>query len=74
MPLGVDVPALDRNRRFNYRSWAVREGQQIVGGTIIGEVNENELMRSHKIMVPPEVFGEVVKVYQGGASDRCGVG
>lgn len=53
------MPALDRSRRFSYRNWAVREGQQIVGGTIIGEVNENELMRSHKIMVPPEVFGEV---------------
>jgi len=63
VPLGVDVPALDRVRLYQYKSWVVRVGQQIVGGTIIGEVNENELMRSHKIMVPPEVFGEVVKVY-----------
>ena len=70
VPLGVDVPALDQERKFAYRSWNVREGQQIVGGTIVGEVYENELVRSHKIMVPPEVFGEVVKVYQGPASDK----
>ena len=70
VPLGVDVPALDHERRFAYKSWSIREGQQIVGGTIIGEVYENELVRSHKIMVPPEVFGEVVKVYQGPASDK----
>ena len=69
VPLGVDVPSLDHERKFAYKSWAIREGQQIVGGTIIGEVYENELMKSHKIMVPPEVFGEVVKVYQGPASD-----
>ena len=69
VPLGVDVPALDRSRKFLYRAASnIREGQQIVGGSIIGEVWENELMRSHKIMVPPEVYGEVVAVYHGGAN------
>jgi V-type H+-transporting ATPase subunit A len=69
VPLGVDVPALDRDRRFQYKAHAgIREGAQIVGGTIIGEVYENELMRSHKIMVPPEVYGEVVAVYHGGSN------
>ena len=68
VPLGVDVPCLDRDRRFRYTPHAIREGQQIVGGTIVGEVWENELMTSHKIMVPPEVYGEVVAVYHGGAN------
>jgi hypothetical protein len=26
---------------FQYKGWTVREGQPIVGGTIIGEVYEN---------------------------------
>jgi V-type H+-transporting ATPase subunit A len=55
VPLGVDVPSLDRARKYAFTPWSVREGQTVVGGTIIGEVYENELMRSHKIMVPPEV-------------------
>ena len=42
--------------------FSIREGQTLVGGSIIGEVYENELMKNHKIMVPPGVFGEVVKV------------
>lgn len=52
VPLGVDVPALNAERLFAYRSVSgLREGVNIVGGTVIGEVFENELMRNHKIMV-----------------------
>ena len=66
VPLGVDVAALDATRKFAYRaSTGVREGQILTGGSIIGEVYENELMTSHKIMVPPDVFGEVVAIYHG---------
>lgn len=42
------------------------EGQEITGGSIFGEVYENELMRSHKIMLPPDLYGSVVRVYGGG--------
>ena len=66
VPLGVDVAALDSQRKFAFRAASgVREGQVLTGGSIIGEVYENELMRSHKIMVPPDVFGEVVAIYHG---------
>jgi V-type H+-transporting ATPase subunit A len=67
VPLGVDIPALSSTRKFVYKSGGVREGQIVTGGTILGEVYENELMRSHKIMVPPDVFGEVVAIYHGNA-------
>jgi len=68
VPLGVDVAALSTTRKFAYRAAAgVREGQILTGGSIIGEVYENELMRSHKIMVPPDVYGEVVAIYHGAA-------
>ncbi|RYY32818.1 V-type ATP synthase subunit A, partial [archaeon] len=66
IPLGVDVPALDYARRFPYKSVpGLRVGQLVTGGFIVGEVYENELMPSHKIMVPPELSGEITKVYHG---------
>lgn len=68
VPLGVDVPALSASRKFLFRAHGgLREGQIVSGGTIIGDCYENELMRSHKIMIPPDVFGEVVAVYHGAA-------
>ncbi len=71
IPLGVDVPALDSGRRYRFTpAKGIREGMRVTGGTIIGEVYENELMTSHKIMVPPKVSGEVVAVWNGFGTDR----
>ena len=71
IPLGVDVPALDFNRRFLFTPRSdIREGMVVTGGTIIGEVYENELMKHHKIMVPPEVYGEIISVWPGFLSQR----
>ena len=39
------------------------EGQSITGGSVFGEVYENELLKHHKIMLPPDMYGTVVKVY-----------
>ncbi len=70
IPLGVDVPALDATKRYQFKPMQIREGQMVTGGTIIGEVYENELMTNHKIMVPPEMCGEVVGVWNGYGTDR----
>lgn len=52
VPLGVDVAPLDVTRTFLYRAIpGIRTGMMVTGGSIIGEVYENELMRSHRIMV-----------------------
>ena len=40
----------------------------MTGGDIFGSVYENELVTQHKMMVPPSVYGKVVKVY-GDAAD-----
>jgi len=73
VPLGVDVAALSADRKFMFRAApGIREGQLVVGGTIIGETYENELMRNHKIMVPPDVYGEVVAVYHGSRGSGAG--
>lgn len=36
--------------------------QPITGGDIFGTVYENELITEHKIMCPPNIYGNVVKV------------
>jgi V-type H+-transporting ATPase subunit A len=70
IPLGVDVDALDGGRKYLFKPAKIREGDLVTGGTIIGEVYENELMRNHRIMVPPDVAGEVVAVWNGYGTDR----
>ena len=38
VPLGVDVPALNRTKQWNFKPLNFSEGQTIVGGSIFGEV------------------------------------
>ena len=71
IPLGADVPALDSQRRYLFTpAKGLREGMMVTGGTIIGEVYENELMTRHMIMVPPKVSGEIVALWNGFGTDR----
>jgi V-type H+-transporting ATPase subunit A len=71
IPLGADVPALDTVKKYRFTPGKIREGELVTGGHVIGEVYENELMTSHKIMVPPEVYGEVVALWNGYGGDRA---
>lgn len=66
IPKGVDVPALDRDVKWQFKPSSFRQGQPITGGDIFGDVYENEIMRSHKIMCPPNVYGQIAKVYSDG--------
>lgn len=63
VPRGVDVPALNATKRYRYRPVNFREGDPISGGDIFGLVHENDILHSHKIMCPPNVFGTIVKIY-----------
>lgn len=55
-----------RHKKWHFTPKNFREGQSISGGSIFGEVYENELMPVHSIMCPPKVFGTVTKVYGAG--------
>jgi V-type H+-transporting ATPase subunit A len=69
IPRGVDVAPLDEHRKWEFTpNRAITEGSLVTGGDIFGSVYENELVTQHKIMVPPNVYGKVVKVY-GDAAD-----
>jgi len=61
---GVIPPALDRKKRWRFTP-TVKKGTQVVGGDIIGVVQETSLVE-HRILVPPTVNGIVEKVVSEG--------
>lgn len=63
IPLGVDVPKLDREKKWKFVP-LVKENSFVSGGDIIGEVVETDVI-VHKIMVPPYVKGELIQLKEG---------
>ena len=55
LPRGVEVPALDREKKWDFQA-VVEPGTQVVGGDIIGTVQETPSIL-HKIMIPPRMQG-----------------
>jgi len=67
VPLGVSVGALDHSKAYEYTPVAgLKKGGLIAAGTIIGAADENALMSAHAVMVPPNMSGEIVRVYGAG--------
>jgi len=60
---GIEVPALDRKRKWLFSPMA-EVGQEVVEGDFLGQVDETPLI-SHKIMVPPGVQGKVTDIREG---------
>lgn len=63
IPKGADVRSLDNKKKWLYHSLNFKEGDIISGGDIFGVVEENKLMPKHYIMCPPNVKGQVVKIW-----------
>ncbi|MDR2005839.1 MAG: V-type ATP synthase subunit A [Acidaminococcales bacterium] len=63
---GIDVPKLDRVRKWDFKP-AVKAGDQIQAGDVIGTVEETPAV-THKVMVPPGMSGQVEWVYAGQAN------
>ncbi len=61
---GINIPALDREKKWHFKP-LVKEGENLSGGEIIGEVDETSLVK-HKILLSPELSGRVLKVYPEG--------
>jgi V/A-type H+-transporting ATPase subunit A len=61
---GVSAPGLDHQKKWEFRPLA-KEGDKVSPGTIIGEVQETNIV--HRIMVPPNVQGGVVKSIKRGS-------
>ena len=63
LPRGVEVPALDREKKWEFTAVA-KAGDQVVGGDIIGTVQETPSIL-HKIMIPPKMKGKIVSIQSG---------
>lgn len=60
---GVDAPGLDQTRKWDFKA-IVKKGDEVSGGSIIGEVEETPGI-SHKIMVPPNQKGKIIEINSG---------
>ena len=60
---GIDVPALDREKKWDFVPVA-KPGDKVAAGDVLGTVQETSAIL-HKIMVPYGVSGEVVSVESG---------
>lgn len=63
---GVDVPSLDRGKKWKFTP-TVKKGDNVAAGDFIGKVPETEIVL-HRIMVPPDVkgVGEIIKIANEG--------
>ena len=57
---GIDIPALDRKKKWKFKPVA-KKGDKVVSGDVIGEVKETSLV-VHKIMVPLGVEGKIKEI------------
>ena len=64
LPRGVEVPAIDLEKKWEFTPVA-KAGDQVVGGDIIGTVPETPVVL-HKIMVPPTLSGKLKSVAPAG--------
>ncbi len=60
---GIQVPALDRKRKWKFEATA-QKGDTLSSGEVLGEVKETILI-TQKIMVPPGVSGELTEISSG---------
>ena len=63
LPRGVEVPALDREKKWVFTP-VVKPGDMVVGGDVIGTVQETPSIL-HKIMIPPKMKGKIISVENG---------
>jgi len=63
LPRGVEVPALDRDKKWDFNA-TVKAGDKVIGGDIIGTVQETNSIL-HKIMIPPKMSGTIESIQSG---------
>ncbi|MFH2105219.1 MAG: V-type ATP synthase subunit A [Parcubacteria group bacterium] len=60
---GIEVPAIDRDKKWEFKSVA-KEGDEVAEGDTLGTVDETTLVE-HRIMVPKGAAGKVKEVKSG---------
>lgn len=67
IPRGIDVPALDRQRKWDFKPADYKVGDHITGGDVFGSVWENSLLSDHKILLPPRARGTITRIAEAGS-------
>ena len=67
IPRGAKVPALDLDRKWEYRP-VVKEGDLLEPGQVLGEVQETQSVL-HRVLVPPHCRGRVTRLAPAGTVD-----
>lgn len=60
---GVRAPGLSREKQWDFKP-RVTEGQKVVGGQIVGVVQEARNVE-HRVLLPPDVSGKIARVRSG---------
>ncbi len=60
---GIDVPSLDREKYWEFEA-TVKIGDYVKAGDVVGTVQETPSL-VHKIMVPPNIEGEIIYIRSG---------
>ncbi|MCK4491281.1 MAG: hypothetical protein KAU03_01570, partial [Candidatus Altiarchaeales archaeon] len=60
---GISVPSIDKEKKWMFTP-TVKEGKKVMGGDIIGEVQETKVIKN-RIMIPPGMRGEVQHIEEG---------
>lgn len=63
IPVGINVPKLSRTKLWPFKP-LLQIGDKVNGGDILGTVRETSTV-NHKIMVPPGISGEIIKINEG---------
>ena len=63
LPRGEEVPALDREKKWDFTAVA-KVGDHLIGGDVLGTVQETPSIL-HKIMMPPKMSGIVKEIKSG---------
>jgi V/A-type H+-transporting ATPase subunit A len=66
IPLGVDVPKLNREKAWKFVP-TKKIGDFVTGGDVIGTVDETTAV-VHKVMVPPNISGKITWIFSGDAT------
>ena len=67
IPRGIDVPALNREVKWDFKAGEKKKGDHITGGDVFGSVHENTLLNDHKILLPPRARGTITWVAEAGS-------
>ncbi|MDD9953478.1 MAG: V-type ATP synthase subunit A [Candidatus Woesearchaeota archaeon] len=62
---GVTADNIDHKKKWKFKP-VVKKGDSVSGGTIIGEVDETGSV-VHKVMIPPEIEGELTMLASAGS-------